>query len=388
MALLIAGALVFSVAFSIVTPGPVDTAIRARAATRMTWPLCGYLDNYKTEPYLSSILAPAFSDGSSIVLFGSSELTTTDHPAKPFNFFNNTLGMPLLAIGHAGSQSFAIHSQLISSGADLHNARIAILISPSWFVDRAGMEGTSLSCFLEYNPAPSLYRVNAGLSKGDTAGLAVRGFLVEHHHELGDAQPIVKHMIQGGSTTELARYWFSLPWNSLLVDRTSATMLASARPTPKPLVPVAPPEAAPDWDSLYAKARAEHLAVCTNNKAFVNDAYYTEHVNGATRRIEPVQLEANREYADFIGLLDHLRAKGARPVFIIQPLNPFVYTDLKEIDPTIDAIRKALDERDFAYLDLWISDTARFEPGVLTDVMHLGPLGWYRVDSMILAHFQ
>jgi len=36
---------------------------------------------------------------------------------------------------------------------------------------------------------------------------------------------------------------------------------------------------------------------------------------------------------------------------------------------------------------LWTSDTTRFEPGILTDVMHLGPLGWYRVDSALATYF-
>ena len=53
----------------------------------------------------------------------------------------------------------------------------------------------------------------------------------------------------------------------------------------------------------------------------------------------------------------------------------------------MDRIKEELDSRDFTYLDLWIDDTADFRPGVLTDVMHLGPLGWYRIDSALAAYF-
>ena len=142
-----------------------------------------------------------------------------------------------------------------------------------------------------------------------------------------------------------------------------------------------------DWNARYTQGVKEHLAQCTNNKVFVNDAYYAEHVQGKTRQLEPHPFEENRELHDFISLLDLLKSTHAKPCFILQPLNPYVYTNLREVDPTMDRIRRELHGHGFDYLDLWVSDTTDFRPGTLTDVMHLGPLGWYRVDSAIAAYF-
>ncbi|MCC6839692.1 MAG: hypothetical protein IT230_05995, partial [Flavobacteriales bacterium] len=70
------------------------------------------------------------------------------------------------------------------------------------------------------------------------------------------------------------------------------------------------------------------------------------------------------------------------------PLNPYVYANIKDVTPTMAWIRHELDTRSLPYLDLWVDDTAKFRPGTLTDVMHLGPLGWYRVDSALYSCFK
>lgn len=350
------------------------------------YPLAGYFDNYTQHPRLAAALQRTFEEGSSIVLLGSSELTTADHPSKPAIFFDQQLNVPLLALGHAGNQSFSMHAQLISTGADLGRAKLAILVSPSWFVDRSGLRGTELSTFLEYQPSPSLYRIQRRVEADDPAVRPVAAFMAEHEHDLGSAQPVAQWITRDASVTGRWLYAFSQPWNAAIIHATRADMLrdpdfdnasAPQRRDPAPST----------WDSLYQRAVQDHLAQCTNNKVYVYDAYYAEHVQGQTRLLEPHAPEENRELRDFIGLLDYLKDRHAKPYFILQPLNPYVYTNLKDVDPTMDRIRQELDARGFTYLDMWVDDTADFQPGVLTDVMHLGPLGWYRIDSALAAYF-
>lgn len=350
------------------------------------YPLSGYFDNYAQHPRLAAALQRTLEEGSSIVLLGSSELTTADHPSKPPIFFDQQVHVPLLALGHAGNQSFSMHAQLISTGADLHRAKLAILVSPSWFVDRSGLKGTELATFLEYQPSPSLYRVQQRLEAGDPAVGPVAKFMAEHEQELGSAQPVAQWITRDASSTGRWLYAFSQPWNAAIVRATRERMLR------EPVLDTVPVGARRDltpteWDSLYDLAVRDHLAQCTNNKVYVYDAYYAEHVQGRTRQLEPIDVDQNRELQDLIALLDYLKGQHAKPFFILQPLNPYVYTNLKDVDPTMDRIRQELDARDFRYLDLWIDDTADFQPGILTDVMHLGPLGWYRIDSAMAAYF-
>lgn len=364
-----------------------DVAIPAsdEPHTNFSWPLHGHVDTYAREPYLAALLDSAFRDGSSIVLFGSSELTTKDHPAKPVNFFNERLGRPLLAIGHDGNQCFAIHSQLISAGSDLSRARLAILLSPSWFGGEPGRRGTALSCFLEYGPSPSLYRVHERLCNGESDVFPVRDYLVRHAENLSMASPVVKDIIGRGSGVQMAKTGFAVPYNRYVVDRTKERMLGVPSITHAPLNARAFPE--PDWNGLYASAVGDHLAECTNNAVYINDTYYSTYVNGGTRLLRPLVDEDNQELRDLVALLDHLKRLNADPLFVVQPVNPFVYADVREFTGTMERVKAELDQRGFSYLDLWEEDTAAFQPGVLTDAAHLGALGWYKVDSALMAHF-
>lgn len=381
-AILLAICVVGAVAVSTDYLRPVERT----ASTSLTLPLRGHVDNYSREPFLSALLASTLSNGSSIMLFGSSELTTKDHPAKPVNFFNKRLGRPLLAIGHDGNQCFAIHSQLISAGADLANAKLVIMLSPSWFGGTPGQRGTELSCFLEYNPSPSLYRVHQRLLAGDTAVLPVQDYLVRHADDLSMAGPVVKEIIARGSAIASAKHWFVRPFDAMVLEGTRNAMLAAPSPGAAPLT--RSDRDTVDWTALRAAAVAEHLAECTNNRFYINNDYYATYVNGSTRLLRPLEEKDNQEMRDLIALLDHLKHMNADPLFVVQPVNPFVYADVRAFTATMDRVKAELDDRGFAYLDLWEDDTANFQPGVLTDAAHLGALGWYRVDSALMAHFE
>lgn len=356
-------------------------------STRLAHPLKGYLENYSPEPWLSHLLAQTFSSGGSIVLFGSSELTGADHPAKPVNFFNQELQVPLLALGHAGNQCRSIHAQLIAADAPLEHARIAILLSPGWFLGRSAKRGTELAAFLEYQPSPSLYALADRALQGDTAITPVTGYLREHAHELGSAQPVVKWLLRDASVLGRARYFFSQPWDRWRVEVTKEPMLLSPPMRPGLIEWRMPKVQSIAWRDLFERSRHEHLAACTNNKALVNDEYYDAYVKGEAKAVEVIGQEQSRELRDLRLLLGFLQAEKARPLFILQPLNPFVYTNLHEADATMDDVRQEVRAHGFDLLDLWTTDTARFQPGVLTDVMHLGALGWYKVDSALVEHF-
>ncbi len=364
-----------------------EEAPAASVQDTLDYPLHGYLSNFNEHLFLADALASTLTDGSSIVLLGSSELTSADHPSKPFRFFNNELNVPLLALGHADNQGFSMYAQLLATGADLAHARLAIMISPTWFFDDNGKRGTNLASFLEYQPSPSLYRIQYLVQNGDTLATPVATYLYEHLEQLGSTQPVVQWLAREGSWRTRALYLYSQPWYAEIIRRTAPGMLAAQQVRhwePKPRQPIS----AERWKELYDEGVAQHLAQCTNNSVYVYDEYYSEYVKGRTRLLQAAPYGKNREMHDLVRLLDYVKAKHGRPFFVIQPLNPYVYTNLKEVSPAIAWVRNELDQRDMPYLDLWVDDTARFQPGTLTDVMHLGPLGWYRVDSAMNAYFR
>ena len=363
-------------------------AERPEPATRLAHPLSGYLQNHSSEPWLCALLGESLRDGGSIILFGSSELTSEDHPSKPVNFFNNEVHVPLLALGHAGNQCRSIHAQLIAADAPLRDARIAILLSPGWFLGRSAERGTELEAFLEYQPSPSLYRIAARAAQDDTCVAPITDYLLEHAHELGSAQPVVKWLLRDATAIGRSRYFFAQPWDRWRIGASAAPMVSDPSMRSHLVEWDMPAVDSVPWQDLFVRSREAHLAACTNNAVFVNDHYYDTYVRGETKTVDAVPLEKSRELRDLRRLLDFLKREGADPLVVLQPLNPLVYTNLRDADATMAEVRSQVEGRGFALLNQWSSDPSRFTPGVLTDVMHLGALGWYQVDSALMAHFK
>jgi D-alanine transfer protein len=98
-----------------------------------------------------------------IVLFGSSELVLYPNQRfLPQNYFNHELKQPIRAQGNEGQQSFAIFSQLVACENDRvkENARVVILLSPSWFTGKED-NGTKipkiLRIYVSWNDEQTLF---------------------------------------------------------------------------------------------------------------------------------------------------------------------------------------------------------------------------------------
>ncbi|MFQ6690222.1 D-alanyl-lipoteichoic acid biosynthesis protein DltD, partial [Bordetella pertussis] len=78
-------------------------------------------------------LGNALADGTLVVL-GSSELSSHDLRFVPYRFFPQELKVPTLAYGHAMFQSYGIVSVLEAVADSLTpNTRLVIMVSPAWF---------------------------------------------------------------------------------------------------------------------------------------------------------------------------------------------------------------------------------------------------------------
>jgi poly-D-alanine transfer protein DltD len=146
-----------------------------------------------------------------------------------------------------------------------------------------------------------------------------------------------------------------------------------------------------NWDSLENVSNKETLAKATNNNWGINNIYYTKYIKGRTYYIEPViepvDSENNQEYKDFIMLLKLLKEGNANASFIIMPLNPYFYTNLKELTPTINSLQNELNIYHYKSLNLWVDDSTKYDKGLLVDVMHLSDFAWYKVDKFIVDNY-
>jgi D-alanine transfer protein len=344
-----------------------------------------------------------------IVVMGSSELARGQLRAIPYNFFGKELGFPCIGIGFGGNQSFSIAMQLAAMHEDLTNAKLVIMLSPSWFMGKVGAQGTDPSAFLEFSPERFLYRGWFDPDVPQAFRDELGDYVAEHYKTFSSPSSILR-LIYYSHRARLnpVRSAFDAPFIALnssatavkqsIMDKLYDRKLASAplgirhlpEDTPAQQVgsPAVPPE--PDWDQLTAEALKRFAERSNKNPYAVTDKIFEEVFLKAKEITIPVKVikpEDNKEYQQFLFLLSLLQHYHLKPLFVIQPLNPFLYPGLPDLDPTIMAIENELRKADFSYLNLYTSDQGMYVKGTLLDSSHLADYGWLLVDRSIYKYF-
>jgi poly-D-alanine transfer protein DltD len=87
-------------------------------------------------------------------------------------------------------------------------------------------------------------------------------------------------------------------------------------------------------------------------------------------------------------LIKLLKAKNVNASFIIMPINPYYYTNSKELTPLIKTLQTELEINNYPCLNLWNADTATYDIGILKDIMHISKYAWYKVDKFIVETYK
>jgi D-alanine transfer protein len=151
--------------------------------------------------------------------------------------------------------------------------------------------------------------------------------------------------------------------------------------------PIIPETVFVNWDSLFVASQQEQINISTNNSWYINNDYYNKHIKGKTKKIRIAAEKNNQELRDFYMLIKLLRAKNANASFVILPINPYYYTNSEDFTPFIHILETELANHQFPCLNFWNPDTATFDHGVLTDVMHLSKYGWYQTNKFIVETY-
>jgi D-alanine transfer protein len=371
-------------------PYPADTAI--------------YYDNIQLYPSELRIRR-ALHTGRSIVIVGSSEMHRSFLRAIPYRFFGNEVGYPAIGLGTAGNQSFSIAMQLAAMRQDLYNAKLVIMVSPSWFQGNfAG--GTPSGAFLQFVPERLLYRTWFDKDVPQEFKDELGDYVVDHYKDFASPASILK-LIYYNRRARLnpVRAVFDSPFIALNASYTGLKQsvmnglydyqLASAPfglrqiadTTDAPIEQGAPRN--PDWDQLMADALKRFSETSTNNRYAVENRVFADYVR-EKHFITPAKIvrgRENKELEQFRSLLSLLKNRRNKPFFVIQPLNPFIYPNLPDFDPTMAAVEGELQRAGMPYLNLYASARAQYVKGMLTDNAHLGDYGWYIVDRAIYEYF-
>lgn len=344
-----------------------------------------YIENFADNPAYEDWFLRSNDSSETIFLLGSSELTG-ETEASPYNFITKHFTTKLNAVGHAGNQCFSIYSQLLANDNRLNNAPVVIILSPMWFQSDAA-DGTSAKIFLEFNSERFVNNIIENESADEFKDYESKR-ISELYTDFSSPDFALKqmHFQHEASRSILHRAVYAplIKTDELLFRcKMNVTHPGYFFPRPHFRKAITQDSILINWDSLFAQSKKEMLDKTTNNAWGIGNDYYSEYIKGNTSTVKMRSDDRNKELQDFKMLIRLLKEKKANASFIILPMNPYYYTNLSELTPLVNSLEADLESNHFSYLNFWVTDTAKFEKGILKDVMHLSSYGWYTADKFI-----
>lgn len=347
-----------------------------------------FIEHFNHQPNLEDDFLNSNANSENIFLLGSSELThNTD--AIPYHFISNQFDVKVKAVGHAGNQCLSILTQLIANQEKLYHAPIVIILSPSWFESKS-TKGTPSEIFLEFNSEWYLNKIlNNKIDKPYTAYINQR--VADMFQDFNSPNLELKlmfnqHQAAKSFIHQLLFQPVILADEQLLSFRNLINPFRVVHKNAYQRKTMLSKNIQFNWDSIFTYSKSQVLKNASNNNlGIANDLYPEfEHKKG---HVQPVAPRFNQELKDMQMLIEFLKKKKANVTFIISPLNPFYFKNLKELNPTINHIETCLQDNGFKYLNLFESDTTKYDKALLFDVMHLSDYGWYKIDQFIIENY-
>ena len=318
-----------------------------------------------------------------IVVFGSSELVINPNQKfLPQNYFNNDLQLPLRVQGNEGQQSFAILSQLAAYHGELikENAKVVILLSPSWFSGSYN-NGTTIPKFLEFMYPGMMNKLYFQSEVDDSYKVLINNYIKKNITYIKNPNFIYEY-----SFNELEDDYLNNRIKKFLIKSFDNRDINPAIVTYKnPIL---------DYESLKIQAN-KITTPSTNNSLGISNEYFTKYIEPSIIKgyfpytiIVPSELDKNQEYQDLLVLLELLKSYKIKPLFVMQDLHPYVFAKNRdEMTNVIKTIKSKIQENNYGYLDMWSYKKEDYEIGTLTDIVHSGELGWVKINQKIIEHF-
>jgi D-alanine transfer protein len=356
------------------------------------YPVAYKYENYSSDYAVHNVVS-AINSKNTILLIGSSELGTipTELNARADLFFQEYhTGFSLVSLGHAGNQSFSIYTQLMAYKDYIPNSKICIIISPGWF-SNSYKNGTSLESFLEFNNRFFLSEVCS--NPNDSLKQYVFNYIANNINDIQN--PLLIHKLMNDysiQSNSILRKIFQYPifkYHQFLL-KTNETSLRKKYSLDKlkNIDTICVQTAPIKWDSIKQVSVNLQKANSTNNKWYINNEYYTKYTKGQIGHHDVSDLSKNQELKDFRMLLYLLNYYKVDASFVIQPLNPYAYDNLSDLKPVLMEIEREIKEYNYPLNNMFVYDTASYQPGILTDVSHLGEYGWFTIDEFLINTYE
>jgi len=332
----------------------------------------------------------ALNDPNTIVVMGSSELAFNDaNRVSPQNFIPDHTNFDVLSVGRGGNQSFSVFTQLLSGKDFLKNSKIVFLVSPIWFERKMSL-GTPLSSFLEYNNELFLSRI---ISNSDNKMFVdkLSHYVEKQYYNILSPSIPLKYFYYNSISNKSAMHDFfyaplcflfsSLNGPHIVLHNTDIDTAKAKLTSSNQLNPI-------NWEKKFDDARNYTNTLSTNNNLGIeNETYSLTLGNGKKRQIRMRNIDDNQEFQDFQDLIKLLSYYKSDAIFVIMPLHPYSYEDLLPLKPIMDSIAKVIEEHNFPLYNQFVVNRDDFEIGLLRDRMHLGDLGWCKINNFIINNY-
>ncbi|PUE65458.1 D-alanyl-lipoteichoic acid biosynthesis protein DltD [Arcobacter caeni] len=317
-----------------------------------------------------------------IVVFGSSELVMyPDLKFLPQNYFNNELKLPIRVQGNEGQQDFVIMSQLAACDNEKvrENARVVVLLSPSWFSGSSD-NGLTMPKFLEYMYPGMMNKLYFQSEADDKYKISVSDYIKNNITYIKNPNFLYEY-----SYAVVKKNYFNDAIRKIIIQS-----FDNKDPDPelinykKPIL---------NYDNLKVEA-VNNTAPVTNNSYGINDEYFTKYIqpeidkNNFPFGISIPELSENEEYHDLLVLLDFLKDYKIQPLFVMQDLHPYAFANNREeMNKLMLLIKSKVEEHGYKYFDKWTYKKEDYKIGTLTDIVHPGELGWVDINQKIIEQF-
>lgn len=339
-----------------------------------------YISTVDSKPKNQLALIESLCNKNSISVFGSSELTT-DTPYITYNFLPDSLKIPCKAFGHAYFQSFALYCQLLGMKEYIRNSKICIILSPGWFES----DGTNIEAFLEHVRPEFLKRIIWDSSISISQKKMIGNYLNKHVDQIDYPSSEIEYFqLLASKKSFIQQFKLNHIRKNFIYNckyHLEPTLKNKQVRNPKYV----------NWKRASVRTKLAFSENSKSNPFFISDFYFKQHIktikNYEKKEYKPLSLESNTELNDLLKLIRFLKEEKVKPVFIVQGLNPYAYSNLQRFNPILKVIKAECKKQGFPILDLFSDNKKNYEPGILNDVMHMGDYGWLKVNQFIKQSF-
>lgn len=325
-----------------------------------------------------------------LTLFASSELV--DEPYCSFNYLPDSLGFPVLAIGHAHHQCLSILAELMAGRDYLNDAKVCIVLSPGWFESA----GTNAEAFLEFVRPNFLDRIWLDSKIKKSYKIHLGAFIHKNKPVFTSISPEMDrflnlyrmdNQLNSGSAQPLETFEYQL------VQTAKKSFPESFNKIKKieydfELSPKLTRSDYSNFEKDAIAAKEDVLGRFSNNSIFVDSNYYTTYISDQNGKHLPgsmdiIDLVRNDELEDLKMLLTFLKEQKVNCSFVMQPLNPYHYTNMEVNTVAMEKIIGLVKKSGFPLLNLYVDKKEQYEPAILKDIMHFSDYGWMKVNQFL-----